>query len=143
VAETVPAPADVPDLDTVILPSRACLLSVRDVLAPARRLALDDAVRHARETLRRHRSRDEQSFGALECLWEATCCLELAATVGAAWIDPQLPGVAHYVEMTHYDPGRANRFYESSPSWTDERFRILSGTASIPAAAAESPCWSR
>jgi hypothetical protein len=127
VADAVSAPADIPDLDGVILPSRACLLSVRDVLAPARRLGLEDAVRHARETLRRHRSRDEQSFGALECLWEATCCLELAATVGAAWIDPQLPGVAHYVEMTHYDPGRANRFYESSPNWTDERFRILSG----------------
>jgi hypothetical protein len=91
VAETVPTPADAPDLDTVLLPARACLLAIRDVLVPARRLAVQDAVRHARKTLRRHRSRDEQSFAALECLWEATCCLELAATVAPHGSIPSFP----------------------------------------------------
>lgn len=127
-AERVPAPDDLGDLKAFILPSRACLLSVRDVLCSARRGALEDSVRAARRTVRKSSaSQDRRSAVAVETLWEAVACLELAATVAAPWVDPQLqsPNGA-WVEMTRYDAGRANRFYESSHKWTDERFAILS-----------------
>ncbi len=35
-------------------------------------------------------------------------------------------GSGSWVEMTRYDPGRANRFYESSHKWTNDRFAVLS-----------------
>jgi hypothetical protein len=127
VTNRIPAPADLSDLENVILPSRACLLSVRDVLCVARRNALTDAGRCARTTLKRSADDDRRSSAALAVLWEAVSCLELAANVAAPWVDPQLssPNGA-WVEMTHYDGGRANRFYESSHKWTDDRFSVLS-----------------
>ena len=127
-AERIPAPADLGDLKTFILPSRACLLSVRDLLCVARRGALEDSVRAARRIARTaSASHDQRSAAALEVLWEAVACLELAANAAAPWVDPQLPSPnGAWVEMTHYDPGRANRFYESSHKWGDERFAVLS-----------------
>lgn len=127
-AERIRAPADLGDIRTFVLPSRALLLSVRDVLCVARRGALEDATRSARRTsAKASSSHDARSVAALEVLWEAVACLELAANAAAPWVDPQLqsPNGA-WVEMTHYDAGRANRFYESSHKWTDERFAVLS-----------------
>jgi len=61
-------------------------------------------------------------------VWEATACRELAANVAAPWVDPQIPADnGGWVEMTRYDPGRANRFYESSHNWDDDRYAVLSG----------------
>ncbi|MFY9580125.1 MAG: hypothetical protein WAQ33_12455 [Gaiellaceae bacterium] len=126
-ADRLPAPADLGDLQTVVLPSRACLLSIRDMLCDARRGGLADAVQAARRSLKKKADRDRQSAAALEAVWECVACLELAATVAAPWVDPQLPSPSgSWVEMTRYDPGRANRFYESSHKWTDERFGVLS-----------------
>lgn len=119
VADRIPAPDNLGDTNSFVLPSRACLLSVRDLLCATRRTALLDAVKEARRIVgKRSSSEDRRSAAALETLWEATACLELAANVAAPWVDPQLnsPSGA-WVEMTHYDPGRANRFYESSHNW--------------------------
>ena len=126
-ADRIPAPDDIGSIDEMILPSRACLMTVRDVLCEARRFGLQDAAAAARRTTRKAKDEDRKSAAALSCLWEAVSCLELAATVAAPWVDPQLnsPSGA-WVEMTRYDPGRANRFYESSHKWTDERFGVLS-----------------
>jgi hypothetical protein len=127
VDDLLPAPEGLPDLQSVILPSRACLLAVRDTLVPARRSALEDSVGNATGLVRARRQQDLLAMAALECLWEAISCLELAATVAAPWVDPRLPDVpAAYVEMARYDPTRATRFYQSSKNWTDERFRVLS-----------------
>jgi hypothetical protein len=61
-------------------------------------------------------------------MWECVACLELAANVAAPWVDPQMRSEnGAWVEMTRYDGGRANRFYESSHKWSDERFGVLSG----------------
>lgn len=128
-AERIPAPNDLGSLKEFILPSRACLLSVRDTLCVARRAALEDSVRAARKVIRNdNASQNLRGAAALETLWEAISCLELAATVAAPWVDPQLesPNGA-WVEMTHYDPGRANRFYESSHKWPEHRYAVLSG----------------
>jgi hypothetical protein len=122
------APPEFGDLKTFILPSRAVLTSIRDLVSAARRLALNDAAGAARAVCAKaSASDDDRAAGALEVLWEAVACLELAANVAAPWVDPQLksPNGA-WGEMTHYDPGRANRFYESSHKWTEERFSVLS-----------------
>lgn len=115
-----------PDARAMLLPSRACLMSVRDTLCVARRDALAEAVRMASETL--DRDSDRAQAATLACLWEATACMELAANVAAPWVDPQIPAEnGGWVEMTRYDPSRANRFYESSHKWDDDRYSVLSG----------------
>src|SRR5215211_7442769 len=128
VAERIPAPEDLGDLRTFVLPSRACLLSVRDLLCATRRMALGESVQAARRLVQKKSATDDRrSAAALEVLWETVACLELAASVAAPWVDPQLQSPSGaWVEMTHYDPGRANRFYESSHKWTDARFAVLS-----------------
>src|SRR4051794_5716492 len=99
-ADRIPAPADLGDLSQTILPSRACLLSVRDVLAPARQAALDDALAAARKAARRD-DHDQQAAAALACCWEAVSALELASTVAAPWVDPQTSTTSGaWVEMT-------------------------------------------
>jgi hypothetical protein len=117
-----------PDARLMLLPSRACLLSVRETLCTARRAALVDADRAATQVVRKGRDHDRAMAATLTCLWEATACLELAANVAAPWVDPQVPAQnGGWVEMTRYDRGRANRFYESSHKWDDDRFAVLSG----------------
>jgi hypothetical protein len=116
----------------MLLPNRACLLSVRETLSPARRAALVDAERVARGVIRKGRDRDRAQAAALACLWEATACLELAANVAAPWVDPQVPAEnGGWVEMTRYDAARPNRFYESSHNWDDDRYAVLSGHVSV------------
>ena len=117
-----------PDPRLMLLPSRACLLSVRETLCTARRGALVEAERLALEGIRKDREVDRAQAAALACIWEATACLELAANVAAPWVDPQIPAEnGGWVEMTRYDAGRANRFYESSHKWDDDRYAVLSG----------------
>lgn len=131
-ADRLPAPPDMPDPRLMLLPSRACLLSVRETLSPARRAALIDAERMALEVIRKRRDHDRAQVAALACVWEATACLELAANVAAPWVDPQVPAEnGGWVEMTRYDSGRANRFYESSHNWDDDRYAVLSGHVPI------------
>jgi hypothetical protein len=115
------------DFRHTLLPSRACLMTVRDTLCATRRLGLQDVVHEAKAAARRKNDLDTAAVAALALLWETVACLELAANVAAPWVDPQLdsPNGA-WVEMTRYDGGRANRFYESSQKWTDERFAVLS-----------------
>ena len=114
-ADRIPAPADMPDARLMLLPSRACLLSVRETLCTARRAALVEAERMALEVIRKEHDGDRAQAAALACVWEAAACLELAANVAAPWVDPQVPSEnGGWVEMTRYDAGRANRFYESS-----------------------------
>jgi hypothetical protein len=111
----------------MILPSRAIFLTVRDTLCEARRLGLKDSVQAARRSLSGFASKDEDAAAVLETMWEAVSCLELAANVAALWVDPQLPAPnGRWAEATLYDPTRANRFFESSHNWTDERFAALS-----------------
>lgn len=126
--DRIPAPTDIGDLDKLVLPARACLMSIGDVLGPARRPALQDSIRNARQIAKRSDSDDRSNAAALAAMWECVACLELAATVAAPWVDPQLDSEnGAWVEMTRYDGGRANRFYESSHKWSDERFGVLSG----------------
>lgn len=126
-ADRIPAPEDVGDLRSTVLPARACLLALRDTSVPARRGALADALAAARKATRKQRPPDEQSALALAAIWEAVACLELAALVAAPWVDPQVHSEhGSWAELTVYDPGRANRFYESSHRWSDERFGTLS-----------------
>ncbi len=117
------------DIELNFLPTRALLLSVRDVLCPSRRVALADALASARQTLARGRPRDEIAAAIFGVMWESVSCLELAANVTAPWVDRQMGDLPHgrWAEMTRYDPSRANRFYESSHNWTDERFANVSG----------------
>jgi hypothetical protein len=126
-AERRAAPIDPGDLDRMILPSRAIYLTVRDTLCEARRLGLADTVQAARRKLSSSAGQDDRSAAVLETMWEVVSCLELAANVAALWVDPQLPAPnGRWAEMTFYDPMRANRFFESSHKWDDERFAALS-----------------
>jgi hypothetical protein len=127
VADRIRAPADLADLENMVLPSRACLLAVRDTLSPAHRAALTDAVHVARSLERRDAHADQRAAAALAVLWETVACLELAANTAAPWVDPQIEAAnGAWVELTIYDPTRVNRFYQSSRKWTDERFAVLS-----------------
>lgn len=104
-------------------------MSIRDTLGPARRLSLTDSVRAARRAPTRNddTSRDIRSGLALACAWETYGCLELAANVAAPWVDPQVVSPdGPWTEMTRYHPQRANRFYEGSHKWHDDRFGVLS-----------------
>ncbi|HEY3944476.1 MAG TPA: hypothetical protein VGL78_04545 [Solirubrobacteraceae bacterium] len=126
-ADRIRAPAELADLENMVLPSRACLLAVRDTLSPAHRAALADAVQMARNLERRDSDPDRRAAAALAVLWETVGCLELAANTAAPWVDPRVESAnGAWVEMTIYDPTRVNRFYQSSRNWTDERFAVLS-----------------
>jgi hypothetical protein len=129
VSERVPAPEGIVDIERNFLPTRALLLSVRDTLCPSRRLALTDALGSARQTLARGRPLDETAAAVFGVMWECVSCLELAANITAPWVDRKMGYLPHgrWAEMTFYDPFRANRFYESSHNWTDERFANVSG----------------
>jgi hypothetical protein len=129
VTDRVPAPDNIEDLQRTVLPSRALLVTVRDVLSDARRGALADTVRAARRMMK-SANVDDDLLGAtvLEAMWDAVSCLELAANVAAPWVDPTMEAVhGRWAEMTRYDPSRVNRFYESSHKWSDEQFAALSG----------------
>jgi len=126
--ERIPAP-DMDDVAGTMLPSRALWLTVKDMLCDARRGALADAVRSSRARAKK-KPVDEDLLGAtlLEAMWEAISCFELAANIAAPWVDPQMEAVrGRWAEMTRYDPGRVNRFYESSHKWSDRQFAALSG----------------
>lgn len=125
----VRAPDGFADLTNVVLPARACLLSVSDLLCPTRRDALADSVSAARRTLTKaSATQDLRCVAALQAMWDAVSAMELAANTAAPWVDPQIQGPnGSWVEMTRYDAGRATRFYESSHKWTDERFAVVSG----------------
>lgn len=99
------------------------------MLCDARRGALTDAVRAARGLAKQKTVEvDLLAATVLEAMWEAVSCLELAANVAAPWVDRHMQSPhGRWAEMTKYDPTRANRFYESSHKWTDERFAALSG----------------
>lgn len=128
-SERVPAPDGMVDIERNFLPTRALLLSVRDTLCPSRRLALADALASARQTLARERPLEEIAAAVFGVMWECVSCLELAANITAPWVDRKMSYLPHgrWAEMTRYDPFRANRFYESSHNWTDERFASVSG----------------
>lgn len=121
------------NIHNTLLPSRACLTSVRDLACEARLIALKDAVRSARKLARNATDADAANVAAIACLWEAVNCMELAANTAAPWVDSQINvDNGPWVEMIRYDAGRANRFYESSHKWTDERFEVLSGHRARP-----------
>jgi hypothetical protein len=127
-SDRVRSPTPIGDVQRNILPTRALLLTVQDLLCPARRLALDDAVGAARKLLAGTHAPDDLGAALLSALWESVTCLELAANITAPWVDRQLQSPhGRWAEMTRYDPGRANRFYESSHKWTDQRFGAVSG----------------
>lgn len=128
VSNPIPAPLTKHDLERMILPSRACLLSIRDIQSKARRMALEDSLATARKATRQPGQPDRVAATILATFWETICCLELAANTAAPWVDPQIMTPSGlWVEMTRYDPGRATRFYESSHKWPDERYAVLSG----------------
>jgi hypothetical protein len=126
--ERIHAPAKLADIERNLLPTRALLLTVQEVSCPARRLALTDALDAARKLKGRKHTPDDLGAALLAALWEAVACLELAANVAAPWVDRRLESPhGRWPEMTRYEPGRANRFYESSHKWTDQRFASISG----------------
>lgn len=126
--ERIRAPAKLADIERNLLPTRALLLSVHEVSCPARRIALDDALEAARDLTERKHTPDDLGAALLAALWESVGSLELAANVAAPWVDRRLQSPhGRWPEMTRYEPGRANRFYESSHKWTDQRFAAISG----------------
>jgi hypothetical protein len=96
-----------PDPHTFLLPARAYLLSMRDQNLPLRRVALEDAAAHYRETPFGGHS---QQIALVALIGEALQILEdLAAFADSFFSAPQ--GTAFFAALTHYDVHKANNFY--------------------------------
>jgi hypothetical protein len=96
-----------PDPQTFLLPARAYLLSMRDQNLPLRRVALDDAAAHYRET---PTGGHPQQIALVALVGEALQILEdLAAFADSFFSAPQ--GTAFFAALTNYDVHKANNFY--------------------------------
>jgi hypothetical protein len=114
-----------PDAQTVMLPSRAYLLSFRDQTLPARRVALEDASEHFEEA-RANEDSGWIDMALLGLMSEAVQVLEDVANIGTAYESP-IAGLPHYVTATTYSPTRATRFYGGLKNWPQDRFKVLAG----------------
>jgi hypothetical protein len=93
--------ADVPDHWTVLLPSRAYLLSVRDQTLPSRRFALEDAAQHY-ALAAADSDLGVRDMALLGIIGEALQVIEDIAYFATAFSAP-IPGLAHYVSATIYN----------------------------------------
>jgi hypothetical protein len=123
--ELAPAPDNLPDLEKVVLPSRAFLLSWRHQTIPARRAAIDDAVAHY-EALVRHDDAGLRDMAVLGVIGEALQPLEDFAYLGTGWDQP-FQGIATYVRATTYTRTTPTKFWQEAPKWDDARLELLAG----------------
>jgi hypothetical protein len=112
-----------PGRDSVLLPTTAFLLSVRDQTLPARRAALDDSVDHYSTA----RSSDDEAWRDMALLGVVgdALIIEDVAALGSAFERPRFPGRPVYVSLLAYSDRTATNFYGSIKNWPDERLRVL------------------
>lgn len=117
--------ASLPDHWTVLLPSRAYLLSVRDQTLPSRRFALEDAVAHYKAAA----AGDDpgiRDMALLGIIGEALQVIEDIGYFATAYTTP-IPGLAHYVSATIFNDRTPNNFYSSLKNRTAEQLKVLAG----------------
>jgi hypothetical protein len=117
--------ADVPDHWTVLLPSRAYLLSVRDQTLPSRRFALEDAVQHY-ALAAADSDLGVRDMALLGIIGEALQVTEDIAYFATAFSAP-IPGLAHYVSATIYNDRTPNNFYSSMKKRSAEELKVIAG----------------
>jgi hypothetical protein len=124
--------AVIPDLHTIMLPSRAILRSWRDQTLPARRTALDDSI----ALYAAAGDRDDQEFtdmALLGVIADAMQPLEDLAYLSSGWTHP-IEGFAHYVKATTYSGRTPTNFWQEAPKWTDDEIDVFAGFAArLPA----------
>lgn len=114
-----------PDHWTVILPSRAYLLSVRDQTLQSRRFALDDAVAHYHAAAAGDNA-GLRDMALLGIIGEALQVIEDIGYFATAYTTP-VPGLAHYVSATIFNDRTPNNFYSSLKNRTREQLKVLAG----------------
>jgi hypothetical protein len=121
----VPTPDTFPPRASILLPSRAFLLSVREQTLPARLAAIDDAVDHFEEA---DTSADIgwRDMALLGVIAEAMQPFEDLAYLATAW-DKPFNGLAHYVRATVYSSRTPTNFWQEAPRWADERLAVFAG----------------
>jgi hypothetical protein len=117
--------ADLPDHWTVLLPSRAYLLSVRDQTLPSRRFALEDAVAHYAEAAA-GADPGVRDMALLGIIGEALQVIEDIGYFATAYSTP-IRGLAHYVSATIFNDRTPNNFYSSLKNRTPEQLKVLAG----------------
>ena len=121
----MPTPETFPPRDSVLLPSRAFLFSVRDQTLPARRAAIEEARVHFDE------ARDSGDVGwrdmaLLGVIAEAMQPFEDLAYLATAWDQP-FAGLAHYVRATVYSGWTPTNFWQTAGRWPDDRLAVFAG----------------
>lgn len=117
--------ANLPDHWTVLLPSRAYLLSVRDQTLPSRRFALDDAVEYYK-TAAAGDDPGMRDMALLGIIGEALQVIEDIGYFATAYTTP-IPGLAHYVSATIFNDRTPNNFYSSLKNRSPEQLKVLAG----------------
>jgi len=120
-------PDSLPSAPSVILPSRAFLLSWREQTLPARTAALEDALALFDEA---DRGEDAglRDLALLGVIGDAMQPLEDLATLGDTW-DRPLRGLANYVRAITWDRYATTNFWQEITRWEDERLAVFSGLA--------------
>jgi len=124
---TVPAPSDIPSLETVVLPSRAVLRSWRDQTVPAREAALAEAVDLYDEAVQ-DGDPGFRDMALLGVIADAVQPLEDLAYLASSW-DAPLRGFATYVRATTYSDRIPTNFWQEITKWPDPRLDVLAGFA--------------
>jgi hypothetical protein len=117
--------AHLPDHWTVLLPSRAYLLSVRNQTLPSRRFALQDAVKHYEEAAT-GADPGIRDMALLGIIGEALQIIEDIGYFATAYTTP-IPGLAHYVSATIFNDRTPNNFFSSLKNRTPEELKVLAG----------------
>lgn len=119
------AAAGFPDPWSVLLPSRAYLLSVREQTLPARRLALDDAVAHFVQAADGP-DPGVRDMALLGLIGDALQIIEDIGYFATAYSKPML-GLAHYVSATIFNDRTPNNFYSSLKKRTTAELKVIAG----------------
>ncbi len=126
-ADPVPPPDNMPDLQRIILPTRAYFLSWREQTLPARLAAIEDAVDHF-EHLPANVESGHRDMALLAVISDALQPLEDLAYLGTGW-DRPFQGLATYVAATAWTRFTATNFWQESPKWNDERLDVFASFA--------------
>ncbi len=128
----MPTPEAFPPRGSILLPSRAFLLSVREQTLPARLAAIEDALAHF-EDAKASADGGWRDMALLGVIAEAMQPFEDLAYLATAW-DKPYPGLAHYVRATVYSSRTPTNFWQSSARWSDDRLAVFAGLS------ARDPC---
>lgn len=112
-----------------VLPERALLKGVMDVIVPTREQALElvELQVAARRRGSSHKHRDRRAALAMDACWEATVAMELAARVVKLVVEPAAVPSGKWVSLLHYESVKADQFFQCVHKLSDGQLEALAG----------------